>query len=330
MVKEFTFAGSASLSSPRASFRSRTAVDGSPVYVSALNYGNKLLNVQNWVQSRQSSRLAHFRCRTQDRRPPLGGLFAQETKAVQHLSVGHDDQSGRPAFGTVGSPAPVRHREHVARSPTVHCFADPAFPSPLDDHTDGVRGRPGSPRLAVGRQFERICIERRDHATAVDRIGVAELARAIRTLRCRRQRRDHVFPRVSHARRVGRSRPVRHRHDSAACEGGVGKRRDAVRVCACRPVLAEHRVQRSDKRHVEDVDPDDARRAVVLMAVPRPVGGPLVLGTLQDKQGNDVIALRHRNLTPNQFDILGEEETSADPEVLHSTNPLGWVVISNP
>ena len=57
---------------------------------------------------------------------------------------------------------------------------------------------------------------------------------------------------------------------------------------------------------------------------------PVFFGGFQDNQGRDVIVLRHRNLTASQVEVFAEEETSADAETGHVTNPVGWVVVSGP
>jgi hypothetical protein len=57
---------------------------------------------------------------------------------------------------------------------------------------------------------------------------------------------------------------------------------------------------------------------------------PLLFASTQVSNGNDPVVLRHRNLLPNQFDVFLEEEQSADAEVVHVGESIGWLVISSP
>jgi len=56
---------------------------------------------------------------------------------------------------------------------------------------------------------------------------------------------------------------------------------------------------------------------------------PLVLASLQSNYGNETATLRYRNLTSYSMEIRAQEETSADSEVKHSTQFLGYVLIES-
>ncbi len=60
------------------------------------------------------------------------------------------------------------------------------------------------------------------------------------------------------------------------------------------------------------------------------VTNPVFLAEMQTFDGGDTAALRHRNLTSSSVEVKVEEEQSANTEVNHTTEVVGWVVIGSP
>ncbi len=65
---------------------------------------------------------------------------------------------------------------------------------------------------------------------------------------------------------------VADRQQPARGEQRIGQGREVDRIVGRRAHVAENAIERLDHRHVEDIDPDGARLAVVVVAVPGPVG----------------------------------------------------------
>lgn len=60
------------------------------------------------------------------------------------------------------------------------------------------------------------------------------------------------------------------------------------------------------------------------------VGSPSFFANMQTFDGGDPAALRYRNLSSTSVQVKVEEEASADAEVGHTTEVVGYVVIGNP
>ncbi len=59
------------------------------------------------------------------------------------------------------------------------------------------------------------------------------------------------------------------------------------------------------------------------------IPSPVFLASMQTTDGINTAALRHRNLTATGVDVRVEEERSADPEIRHTTEDVGFVVLSD-
>jgi hypothetical protein len=65
------------------------------------------------------------------------------------------------------------------------------------------------------------------------------------------------------------------------------------------------------------------------VSFPESISSPLLLGNMQTTQGGDPATVRYRNLQDNSVEMHIDEEQSANSEIRHVRESVGWLLISN-